>query len=113
MTERLKFGAAEGADFSDMCKDPGCPCCAIWPASGEDRAAWLARLGREYREAPMILKHGDALPQSRLTGPQVRAMRAAHPNGANGEDEKALAATYGVGRMTIRDALAGRTWRAR
>lgn len=111
MTDIHHPGAADGDDFTDICKaGVACPCCALWAAPGEDRAAWLARVGQMYHAAPFVIRPGTALNAARLTVEQVRAIRSAHPNGASGTDENALAAAYGVGRMTIRDVLARRTW---
>jgi hypothetical protein len=51
-------GAAEGDDFSDLCRDPACPCCVLWPAPGESDAAWKTRIRRLYRAAPaLMLEH--------------------------------------------------------
>lgn len=47
-------GAAEGDDFGDICsKGVDCPCCALWQQPNEDRATWLARVGRMYHAAPL------------------------------------------------------------
>ena len=48
---------ALGVSYQDLCTTPACPACSLWPAQGETRADWLARLGELYRTSAPTQEH--------------------------------------------------------
>lgn len=62
---------------------------------------------REAKHRRTAVVRGEANPRARLTEARVREMRRLSEAGWTGTD---LATMFGVGDVTARDAVAGRTW---
>ncbi len=98
----LATGAAPGAlDVCHRCDNPPCVRPShLFLGTARDNAADMVAKGRN--------KHGEKAPNARLTAEMVIDIRS---RPTSEQECKRLAALYGLGVSTVRNAAKGRSWR--